>query len=551
MAEHPHGVWIWNLSKIRTDYLDKLVERQVKRVYLKVFDGRRNGVLNPTFWDWQCSSTIIQDFKSRGIQVYGWGYHYGTSDVDEQVDKVKQAINCGLDGYVVDLEKEVENHSTHPDVEKLLQQLRPLVVQGTFGYSSFANPTIHPDVPWKILDKYCDLAFPQIYFEKWTKKRTPEEVKDCFDAHKQFGLTKLILPIWGSEDETSTKYHLKLATVEELQDYLDNAPGSSIWRVPENGERAEAWNLKYSGFELPILERILRNGIAGDDVKALQKALNARGFNAGTVEGDFGDKTEVAVRAFQTKAGISADGEVGEKTWAALGGEFEDRPNDGDDSDDNSLAQLVKYGDLSASDKTNIDNGFYFPPAYGNRFANSAIFSNPKRWQGEAGQRARYLQDADMPIIANSNNRSAEQIRKVIDYFNVADNSNKRYARQPGETYCNIFARDVMLCLRAPLSHWVGTSEQGANEMHDWLSKPANDWGKVTADEASQAASQGIPALVCWKNSSGIGHIAVVRPEKGEPNKPRIAQAGGKNFKNGLVTDGFGTRSVSYFIYKG
>jgi peptidoglycan hydrolase-like protein with peptidoglycan-binding domain len=531
MAEHPHGVWIWNLSKIRSDYLDKLVERQVKRVYLKVFDGKRSGVLNPTFWDWQCSSAIVQDFTSRNIQVYGWGYHYGTSDVDEQVAKVKQAIDCGLDGYVIDLEKEVENPSTHPDVEKLLQKLRPLLAKGTFGYSSFGNPALHSEVPWKILDKYCDLAFPQIYFEKWTKKRTPEEVKDCFDGHKQFGLKKPILPIWGSEDETFTKYGLKRATVEELQDYLSNAPGSSIWRVPENSELAEAWNLKYSGFELPIIERILRN--------------------AGTADGDFGDKTEVAVRAFQTKAGIDVDGEVGEQTWAALGGEFEDRTNDGGDTDDNSLAQLVKYGDLSATEKTNIDNGFYFPPAYGNRFANSAISSNPKRWQGESGQRARYLRDADMPIVADPKNRSAEQIRQVIDYFNVADNSNKRYARQPGETYCNIFARDVMLCLRAPLPHWVGTTEQDANKMHDWLSKPANDWGKVTADDASKAASQGIPALASWKNVSGIGHIAVVRPEKGEPNNPRIAQAGSRNFKNGLVTDGFGDRTVSYFIYKG
>ncbi|MBN3870887.1 MAG: hypothetical protein HWQ23_11610 [Nostoc sp. JL33] len=83
------------------------------------------------------------------------------------------------------------------------------------------------------------------------------------------------------------------------------------------------------------------------------------------------------------------------------------------------------------------------------------------------------------------------------------------------------------------------------------LATRVRNWDKVSADEASKAASQGIPALVCWKNVTGIGDIAVVRPEKGEPNKPRIAQAGSKNFKNGLVTDGFGDRPVSYFIYKG
>lgn len=67
---------------------------------------------------------------------------------------------------------------------------------------------------------------------------------------------------------------------------------------------------------------------------------------------------------------------------------------------------------------------------------------------------------------------------KVIDYLNVADPQNKRYWPQGGETYCNIFARDVMRCLRAPLTHWVGKQEQGANEMYDWLNDPVNGWKK-------------------------------------------------------------------------
>lgn len=319
MSDRTRGVWIWKLSEIRSDYLDKLVERQVKRVYLKVFDGKFKGKLQPTFWDWQCSAEIVQQFQSLGIQVYGWGYHYGTSDVDEQVAKVKLALACGLDGYILDLEEEVKDRSTHPNVEKLLLTLRPLVKEGTLGYTSFGHPGLHPNVPWQMLNRYCDIALPQIYFEKFTfKLTTSEEVKACLDAHKRLGLTKPILPIWGSESDT-----VNPAKAAELQDYLSNFPGSSIWRIPNVGERGEAWNLVYSDFELPTLTRFLRLGSKGDDVKALQKVLNARGFNAGIVDGDFGPKTEAAVKAFQTEADITVDGEVGGETWTALGGKFD------------------------------------------------------------------------------------------------------------------------------------------------------------------------------------------------------------------------------------
>ncbi len=46
------------------------------------------------------------------------------------------------------------------------------------------------------------------------------------------------------------------------------------------------------------------------------------GLNAGAVDGDFQDQTEEAVKAFQLRAGLLVDGEVGAITWQALGGQF-------------------------------------------------------------------------------------------------------------------------------------------------------------------------------------------------------------------------------------
>ena len=63
--------------------------------------------------------------------------------------------------------------------------------------------------------------------------------------------------------------------------------------------------------------RLLKNGSTGADVKALQELLNQLGATL-EVDGQFGSKTEAAVRVFQKKAGIKQDGKYGDQTHAAL-----------------------------------------------------------------------------------------------------------------------------------------------------------------------------------------------------------------------------------------
>lgn len=63
--------------------------------------------------------------------------------------------------------------------------------------------------------------------------------------------------------------------------------------------------------------RLLKKGSSGADVKTLQELLNQLGA-ALTVDGDFGSKTESAVKAFQKKAGLKQDGKYGDQTHTAL-----------------------------------------------------------------------------------------------------------------------------------------------------------------------------------------------------------------------------------------
>lgn len=71
---------------------------------------------------------------------------------------------------------------------------------------------------------------------------------------------------------------------------------------------------------LPHNRPTLRKGSVGQAVKELQQMLLERGYDLGIcgADGDFGKATENAVKKFQRDHGLTADGVVGKKTWAAL-----------------------------------------------------------------------------------------------------------------------------------------------------------------------------------------------------------------------------------------
>ncbi|MBM3266345.1 MAG: glucosaminidase domain-containing protein [Candidatus Sericytochromatia bacterium] len=64
---------------------------------------------------------------------------------------------------------------------------------------------------------------------------------------------------------------------------------------------------------------LLRRGSSGEAVKVLQRRLEELGFDPGPIDGEFGPRTQQAVKAFQRAERISVDGIVGPETWSHLG----------------------------------------------------------------------------------------------------------------------------------------------------------------------------------------------------------------------------------------
>ena len=74
------------------------------------------------------------------------------------------------------------------------------------------------------------------------------------------------------------------------------------------------------------LPRMTAPGPYDDMIKQVQEKLNGLGFDAGTVNGDFGEKTQAALAQYQLANLLPASGALDDATLKELGVE---RPSDG------------------------------------------------------------------------------------------------------------------------------------------------------------------------------------------------------------------------------
>ena len=90
---------------------------------------------------------------------------------------------------------------------------------------------------------------------------------------------------------------------------------------------------------------LYKRGMSGDMVAEIQTRLKNWGYYDGAVDGIFGSRTEKAVKYFQRTNNLAVDGQVGDKTLAALGitptGSGGGDSSGGGSGDVNLLARLI------------------------------------------------------------------------------------------------------------------------------------------------------------------------------------------------------------------
>lgn len=96
--------------------------------------------------------------------------------------------------------------------------------------------------------------------------------------------------------------HIHISVLDEGQD--DERP----WNIVLHAARPD--------------NSVLKRGSKGPFVRELQENLNALGYGPLEADGIFGSQTEIAVRAFQSSAGLTVDGWAGPRTLKAIGEEM-------------------------------------------------------------------------------------------------------------------------------------------------------------------------------------------------------------------------------------
>lgn len=104
--------------------------------------------------------------------------------------------------------------------------------------------------------------------------------------------------------------------------------------------------VSFSPAAQPAYALVLKQGSTGSTVKTLQQKLKNWGYYTGAVDGIYGAKTVAAVKYFQRKNGLTADGIAGPKTLAAMGisSGSSSATSSYSNSDINLLAKLI-YGE--------------------------------------------------------------------------------------------------------------------------------------------------------------------------------------------------------------
>ena len=102
----------------------------------------------------------------------------------------------------------------------------------------------------------------------------------------------------------------------------NSASSSGLWTYVEPVSISPTWVHFDKRFGRPACSTggypLIKRGSVSNYVLIAQDDLNTLGYSTGGLDGIFGSRTQSAVRSYQAKVGLSADGIVGCNTWRSL-----------------------------------------------------------------------------------------------------------------------------------------------------------------------------------------------------------------------------------------
>lgn len=113
----------------------------------------------------QFTSNVVDSAHAAGLKVFGYIRSWGTNIAGE-ITVITNAMNLGVDGYVIDAEIEWESqHLANNKVAatNLCQGIRAAYPKRFLAHSPFPIISVHTSFPYREFGLYCDAVMPQAY----------------------------------------------------------------------------------------------------------------------------------------------------------------------------------------------------------------------------------------------------------------------------------------------------------------------------------------------------------------------------------------------------
>ena len=307
------AMWIWQLSNSDGGNVAAIIA-QAKRygigaLYIKSSDGS-------SYWP-QFSRALVTDLHEAGIKVCAWQYVYGIHPATE-ANLGARAIRDGADCLVIDAESEYQ--SRYPAAQTYITQLRKQIGNRfPVGLAGFPYVGYHLTFPYSVFlgPNGAQYNLPQMY---WADIGTsvPSVYAVTYEYNEIY--RRPIFPLgqlWNSGRGMSVN------SIEQFNLLASQygAAGVSWW----DWQSAPLSYFNAITRKAPLLVSYAVNrtpasvfrGNKGDLVIWAQEHLYGAGYRI-AVDGQFGPKTQGAVKAFQREHRLPATGVVNGLTWDAL-----------------------------------------------------------------------------------------------------------------------------------------------------------------------------------------------------------------------------------------
>lgn len=193
---HGKGYFLWKLPYCDGGNPQAIARRataaRLTHVLIKIADGaswkynynreRKTDYVPP----------VIAALRDSGVSVWGWHYVRGDDPEAEARLAVERVLELGVDGYVINAEREYKKPGRREAAKAFMQKVRAGLKDLPIALSSYRFPRIHHAFPFSEFLEGCDYAMPQVYFEQ---AHNPErQLEICLDQYTSLRPARPVVP---------------------------------------------------------------------------------------------------------------------------------------------------------------------------------------------------------------------------------------------------------------------------------------------------------------------------------------------------------------------